>query len=111
MPPELVPALTFVTVGLAVFATAGYWVIQIITIPVFIPLAAAVGVPVPIAIGAVMSGVGFGGNFCFYSDTVFMTSAGTGISNVRQIKVSAPYILTVTTVTLIAYIVLGYVVM
>ncbi len=111
IPPELVPALTFVTVGLAVFATAGYWVIQIITIPVFIPLAVAVGLPVPIAIGAVMSGVGFGGNFCFYSDTVFMTSAGTGISNVRQIKVSAPYILTVTAITFIGYLALGYMVM
>ncbi|MBR5315771.1 MAG: hypothetical protein IKU44_03175 [Firmicutes bacterium] len=111
MPPELIPALIFVSVGLAVFATAGYWVIQIITIPVFIPLAVAVGLPVPIAIGAVMSGVGFGGNFCFYSDTVFMTAAGTGISNVRQIKVSAPYILTVTAITLVAYLVLGYIVM
>lgn len=109
--PELIPALTFVTVGLAVFATAGYWVIQVITIPVFIPLAVAVGLPVPIAIAAVMSGVGFGGNFCFYSDTVFMTAAGTGISNVRQIKVSAPYILTVTAITLILYIALGYIVM
>jgi len=111
MPPELIPALIFVAVGLAVFATAGYWVIQVITIPVFIPLAVAVGLPVPIAIGAVMSGVAFGGNFCFYSDTVFMTSAGTGISNVRQIKVSAPYILAVTFITLIMYIALGYIVM
>ncbi len=111
MPPELIPALIFVSVGLAVFATAGYWVIQVITIPVFIPLAVAVGLPVPIAVGAVMSGVAFGGNFCFYSDTVFMTSAGTGISNVRQIKVSAPYILSVTAITLVMYLVLGYVVM
>ena len=111
MPPELVPALIFVAVGLAVFATAGYWVIQIITIPVFIPLAMAVGLPVPIAVGAVMSGVCFGGNFCFYSDIVFMTSAGTGISNVRQIKVAAPYVLTITAITLVAYIILGYIVM
>ena len=111
MPPELIPALIFVSVGLAVFATAGYWVIQVITIPVFIPLAVAVGLPVPIAVGAVMSGVAFGGNFCFYSDTVFMTSAGTGISNVRQIKVSAPYILAVTAITLVMYLVLGYIVM
>ena len=111
MPPELIPALIFVSVGLAVFATAGYWVIQVITIPVFIPLAVAVGLPVPIAVGAVMSGVAFGGNFCFYSDTVFMTSAGTGISNVRQIKVSAPYILAVTAITLVMYLALGYIVM
>ena len=111
IPAELVPALIFVTVGLAVFATAGYWVIQVITIPVFIPLAVAVGLPVPIAIGAVMSGVAFGGNFCFYSDTVFMTSAGTGISNIRQIKVSAPYILSVTALSLAGYVALGYVVM
>jgi len=111
MAPELIPALIFVSVGLAVFATAGYWVIQIITIPVFIPLAAAVGLPVPVAVGAVMSGVAFGGNFCFYSDIVFMTSAGTGISNVRQVKVAAPYVLTVTAITLAAYLVLGYLIM
>jgi hypothetical protein len=40
-----------------------------------------------------------------------MTAAGTGISNVRQIKVSAPYILTVTAITLVMYIALGYIVM
>ncbi len=111
MPPELIPALIFVAVGLAVFATAGYWIIQIIAIPVFVPLAVTVGLPIPMAIGAVMSGVAFGGNFCFYSDIIFMTSAGTGISNMRQVKVAAPYVLTVTALTLAGYVALGYMIM
>ena len=71
----------------------------------------AVGLPIPVAIGAVMSGVAFGGNFCFYSDIIFMTSAGTGISNMRQVKVAAPYVLTVTALTLAGYVALGYMIM
>lgn len=105
--PKFLPVLIFIIVGFAVFATAGYWSIQVIAIPIFIPLAISMGVNPSLAIAAVMSGIVFGCNICFYVDTVFMTSAGTGVSNMQQIKVAAPYALTAAALTAIGYLVLG----
>ena len=90
VPPALLPATAFVIVAASTFATAGYWVIQVLSIPIFIPLALSMGVKPGLVIAAIMSGVTFGCNFCFYADPVFMTAAATGISNLRIIKLSAP---------------------
>lgn len=40
---------------------------------------------------AVMSGIGLGYSTCFYADAVFMTTAGTGVSNITIIKATLPY--------------------
>ena len=61
-----------------------------------------------IAVAAVLSGAVFGCNFCFYSDTLFMTSAGTGVSNIRQIKVAAPYTLSAALLTAVGYVIIGF---
>lgn len=55
-------------------------------IPVFVPLALSMGVTAP-----VMSGIGMGYSTCFYADAVFMTTAGTGVSNITIIKATLPY--------------------
>lgn len=55
-------------------------------IPVFVPLALSMGVMAPVIIAAVMSGIGLGYSTCFYADAVFMTTAGTGVSNITIIK-------------------------
>ena len=89
----MVPAFVFIIVGLVAFAAASFWVLILITTPIFIPLSTTMGIDPALVIAAIMSGVAFGSKFCFYSDAVFMTSAGTGISNMTQIKVVAPYVL------------------
>lgn len=55
-------------------------------IPVFVPLVLSMGVTAP-----VMSGIGLGYSTCFYADAVFMTTAGTGVSNITIIKATLPY--------------------
>ena len=60
-------------------------------IPVFVPLALSMGVTAPVIIAAVMSGIGLGYSTCFYADAVFMTTAGTGVSNITIIKATLPY--------------------
>ncbi len=106
-PPFLLPLIVFVIVGFTAFATSGYWVIQVITIPIFISLAASLQVDYRLIIAATMSGVTFGSIFCFYSDVLFMVAAGTGVSNMRQISISAPYILSITGMTAVAYVIAG----
>ncbi len=102
-----VPAFVFIIVSLVAFAAASFWVLILITIPIFVPLSMSLGLDPALVIAAVMSGVAFGSKFCFYSDAVFMTSAGTGISNMTQIKVVAPYILGSAVLSVICFAAAG----
>lgn len=107
VPPALLPVLVFVIVAFITFATAGYWLMQVIAIPIFIPLALAMNVNPALVIAAVMSGVTLGCNCCFYADPVFMTAAGTGISNLRLVKTTAPYAIGAAVLSAAGYLVTG----
>lgn len=107
--PSLLPALTFVTVAFATFATSGYWIMQVLSIPIFIPLAFTMGVNPAIVIAAIMSGVTCGCNCCFYADPVFMTSAGTGLSNIKIVKTTAPYAVFAGVITFAGYLIVGFI--
>jgi len=107
--PQLLPAFAFIVVALVAFAAASFWVLIIITVPIFIPLSVSMGVDPAIIVAGIMSGVAFGSKFCFYSDAVFMTSAGTGISNMTQIKAVAPYVLGSAVLAILFYLAVGFI--
>lgn len=107
--PTLLPILVFLLVAGATFATAGYWLMQVIAIPIFIPLAIAMSVNPSIVIAAIMSGVTLGCNLCFYADPVFMTAAGTGVPNMKLVKLSVPYVLGAGLLAAVGFVVVGLV--
>ena len=107
IPSWMVPALTFVIVGFATFATAGCLIMQLISIPIFIPVAVALGIPVEPIIAAIMCGINMGYGCCFYSDSVFMTAAGTEVSNLCIIKTTMPYGIATVILTIAAFMVVG----
>lgn len=109
--PGLLPLLVFLTMSFAIFAASGYWTIQIIAIPIFMPLALAMNVPASLAVAAMMSGIVCGCNLCFYADLIFMTAAGTGVGNLRIIKSTMPYALAAALITAIAYLAAGFLLM
>lgn len=108
VPPSLLPVIVFIVVAFTTFATSGYWMIQVISIPIFIPLAFSMGINPSVIVAAIMSGVTLGCNLCFYSDPVFMTSAGTGVSNLRLIKTTVPYALGAALLSAIGYVIVGF---
>ena len=107
IPPWMLPLLAFVLVGATVFATGGYWLTQVIAIPIFMPLAAAMGVNPAAVIGAMMSGVIFGFNTCLYADPAFLIAAGTGVSNFSLVRTSMPYALIGAVVSAVLYVAVG----
>ena len=111
VPSWMLPAMVFIVMGFTTFATGGCWVMQVIAVPIFIPIALATGVPIYLIIAPMMSGVTMGYGCCFYADAVFMASAGTGVSNLRIIKTTLPYALGTVLVTVIGYFVAGAVIM
>ncbi len=109
--PWMFPAIVFILLGFTTFATGGCWVMQVIAVPIFFPIAAATGVPPEFVIAPMMSGVCMGYGCCFYADSVFMSSAGTSVANMRIIKTTAPYALGTIALTIIGYLAVGIIVM
>jgi len=109
IPGTLVPALVFLLVAFCVFASGSCWVVMLITIPIFLPLAASVGISQTLTLAALMSGVGAGYTLCFYADTVLMTMASTGVGNITITKTVIPYSVGMLIISTFAYFVLGFV--
>lgn len=80
---------------------------QVIALPIFLPMAAIAGLSPAIALACVMSSVTLGGILCFYSDVIFMTVAGSGISNVNLVKTITPYVPAGGVITAVGYLILG----
>ncbi len=109
LPMQFLPVLIFLIMAFATFATAGYWLMQVIALPIFLPMASVAGLSSSIAVACVMSGVTLGGILCFYSDVIFMTVAGTGVSNVALVKTITPYALIGAVLTAAGYLLLGFI--
>lgn len=105
IPAFLIPAIAFIITGICVFAIGGCWVVMLITIPVFVPMAIAAGIDPALTIAAVMSGVTMGYGLCIYGDTVFITSMGTGVSNITIIRSAVPYALFTAAISVVWFIV------
>jgi len=109
VPPVLIPIIAFLLVAFCVFAVGGCWVVMLITMPVFVPLAMTAGASVPLTVAAVMSGICLGYSLCFYADTVFMCTAGTKVPNITIIKTILPYAAIAGVLSCVGYAVCGLV--
>ncbi|MGN1412668.1 MAG: Na+/H+ antiporter NhaC family protein [Anaerovoracaceae bacterium] len=107
VPGAVIPVLTFFIVGFIVFASGTCWIVMLITMPIFIPLAAAAGASQILTLAALMSGVGAGYTLCFYADTVFMTTASTGVGNITIIQTILPYSVIMMAISGLGYLALG----
>jgi tetracycline resistance efflux pump len=93
MTPVLLPLVVFLTMALIAFATGSSWGVFVIAIPIVMPLAAAVGVSTPLAIGALMSASAFGSHACFYSDATVLAAQGSGCGVMEHALTQFPYAL------------------
>lgn len=109
LPMQLLPLLIFLIMAFTTFATAGYWLMQVIALPIFLPMASAAGISMSLTLACVMSGVTCGGILCFYSDVIFMTVAGSGVSNVSLVKTITPYAAIGIVLTAVGYLLIGFV--
>ncbi len=108
LPAALVPVLVFLIVGFCVFSSGSCWIIMLITIPIFLPLATATGASLLLTLAALMSGVGAGYTLCFYADAVFLTTASTGVANLTIIKTIMPYAVVMTAISAVFYLTMGF---
>ncbi|NKB35839.1 MAG: sodium:proton antiporter [Gammaproteobacteria bacterium] len=93
MSPVLLPVITFWTMALISFATGSSWGVFAIAIPIIMPLAAALGTPTPLVIGALLSASSFGSHTCFYGDATVLSAQSSGLSVMEHALSQLPYAL------------------
>lgn len=107
--PGLLPAISFLIIGLLAFATGSFWGVAAIAFPIIVPLAQTMDVNVLVACGAVISGAAFGSHSCFYSDAVTLTCASSQIQNSDYARTVLPLLLVPFILGIIAFLIVGLV--
>jgi Na+/H+ antiporter NhaC len=106
--PALMPAISFLVIGLLSFATGSFWGVAAISFPIIVPLATSMDVNVLIACGAVISGTAFGSHSCFYSDAVTLTCSSSQITNSDYARTVLPLLALPLALGFAAFLVVGF---
>ena len=97
LPSFIVPAIIFLVGAFIAFATGSSWGVFSIMMPIALPMAAAIDISLPIAIGAVISGGLFGDHCSPISDTTIMASTGAAADHIEHVKTQLPYAIIIGT--------------
>lgn len=107
--PQLIPAIIFVLGVVISFATGSSWGVWALGMPIAIPMAVELGIPLPLAIGAVVSGGLFGDHCSPISDTTIQSSTGACCDHLEHVKTQLPYAVIVGGAAFIGYLASGFV--
>lgn len=102
----VLPAL-FIAGAVISFTTGTSWGTFAILIPIGIPLAQTVGIPLELVLAAILGGGVFGDHCSPISDTTVISSLAAGCDLLTHVKTQLPYALTVGGVTVIMYTLVG----
>jgi Na+/H+ antiporter NhaC len=108
VPAAIVPALIFLVGAVMSFATGSSWGSFAIMLPLVIPLAHSLGLPLPLSIGAVLSGGLFGDHASPISDTTILSSTGAGSDHIDHVRTQLPYALASAGASLVAFLAAGF---
>ena len=106
--PAIFPAVCFLLLGGLAFITASDWGMSAVVIPIFIPLAAALGASIPLTMAAVISGGTFGSHACFYADATVLSSQSSGIDNMDHALSQLPYVGISAGVAIVCFLAAGF---
>lgn len=107
--PALLPALSFLLCMLLSFATGTSMGTMAIMSVICLPMAISMGISIPLIAGAVFGGSIFGDHASPISDTTIMSCATTGCDIIDHVKTQMPYVLIFAAISLVLYVVLGFV--
>lgn len=101
------PAAVFVVGGVVSFTLGSSWTAFAIMVPIALPLAEGLGAPLPLALGAVLSGGIYGDHASPLSDTSIISSMSAACDHVDHVNTQLPYTLLVAGVALAAFLAAG----
>lgn len=105
-PPVLLP-LVFVTSAGIAFATGTSWGTFAIMLPIAVPTAAALGLPLAPFVAASLSGGIFGDHASPISDTTIIASLAAAVDHIDHVRTQLPYALIAGALAVVAFALTG----
>ncbi len=107
--PFVLPLLVFLVSALTAFSTGTSWGTFSIMMPIALGLGATFGLPIPLMIGAVISGGIFGDHVSPISDTTIISSMASGCDHISHVRTQMPYALIAAGLASLIYLGFGWV--
>jgi len=107
VPVPLLAPLIFLVSAFIAFSVGSSWGTFAIMIPIAIPIATTLGLPVPMLLGAAIAGAIFGDHASPISDTTVVASMASATDHIDHVRTQLPYALIAAAVSAVAYIIVG----
>lgn len=105
--PAVLLPLIFVVAGFTAFSTGTSWGTFAIMMPIAVPTAMTLGLPVAPFVAASLSGGIFGDHSSPISDTTIISSMASATDHVDHVRTQLPYALIAAAAAILAYAVVG----
>jgi len=107
LPPYILLPLTFLVAGGIAFATGTSWGTFAIMLPIAVPAAAAMGLPLSPFVAASLAGGVFGDHASPISDTTIVSSMAAATDHIDHVRTQLPYALLAGGIATIAFAITG----
>jgi Na+/H+ antiporter NhaC len=107
IPGPLLAPLIFLVSAFIAFSVGSSWGTFAIMIPIAIPIATTLGFPVPLFLGAAISGAIFGDHASPISDTTVVASMASACDHIDHVRTQLPYALLAATIAAAMFLVAG----
>lgn len=101
--PALLPSLIFIAGAAVSFATGTSWGTYAIFIPIIIPMAAELNIPLPLCLAATISGGLLGDHCSPISDTTIIAAMAAGADLVDHFETQMPYAFLIGSICTVLY--------
>lgn len=108
--PKLVPAVVFAVSAFIAFATGTSWGTFAIMMPIAVPMANLLGVPLAPVVAAVLGGGVFGDHCSPISDTTIIASMASACDHIDHVRTQLPYAALAAGVSAVLYLIVGTVI-
>lgn len=108
LPVFAVAPLLFICAGVISFTTGTSWGTFALLVPVGIPLALTMGLPLPLIMASIIGGGVFGDHCSPISDTTIVSSLAAGCDHLQHVRTQLPYALVTGSLAILIYTIIGF---
>ncbi len=105
--PVLLAPLVFLVSAFIAFSVGSSWGTFAIMIPIAVPIATTLGLPVPLLLGAAISGAIFGDHASPISDTTVLASMASATDHIDHVRTQLPYALLAAGIAAVGFLLIG----
>lgn len=105
--PVFLAPLVFLVSAFISFSVGSSWGTFAIMIPIAVPIAMTLGIPVPLMLGAAISGAIFGDHASPISDTTVLASMASATDHIDHVRTQLPYALLAAAIATVGFLVIG----